>query len=88
VLDGEFISVALAGCWQNPAYCPGPLHYHFAGPNAGLEEPALGGPAQEAAQRRFFTAASSDAPTDIAANLVYRLRSVVKAGETWYNLHL
>ena len=38
-------------------------------PNAGLEEPALGGPAQEATQRRLFTAASSDVPTDFATAL-------------------
>jgi len=43
------------------------LHCRLTGPDAGLEEPALGDPAQEATQRRLFTAASSDGPTDFAS---------------------
>ncbi len=51
--SGELAAIALS------------LHW----PNAGLEEPALGGPAQEATQRRLFTAASSDIPPDFATAL-------------------
>jgi hypothetical protein len=40
-------------------------------PNAGLEEPALGGSVRESTQRRLFAAASSDAPADFAAALLW-----------------
>ena len=43
------------------------LHGRLTGPNAGLEEPAPGGTAREATQRRLFTAASSDVTTGFAS---------------------
>jgi hypothetical protein len=48
----------------------------LTGPNAGLEEPALGGPTQEAAQLRLFTASSFDVATDVATALDLYLNSV------------
>ena len=61
------------------------LHYRLTGPNADLEEPALGGPAQEATQRRLFTAASSDIPTDLATALHGTVCGIDKVGHRKYN---
>ena len=58
------------------------------GPNAGLEEPALGGPAQEATQRRLFTAASSDIPADFATALLTAHTRIDEAWELGYNCRL
>jgi len=57
------------------------LHCRLTGPDAGLEGPALGDPAQEATQRRLFMAASSDGPTDFAAAQAKGLGSVDKSRE-------
>ena len=48
----------------------------MTGPNTGLGEPSLGGPTQEAVQRRLFAAVASAVPTDSATAPVLGLHTV------------